>query len=133
MFVRKKIARSGAVQHYLVENRREGGKVRQRVLFYLGGYDSVAAAVAGWTADARTRRALADGYERQAAALAERLRVVSARPPGRRGSRQDRETAAWCRAYRDLATRHRELAAAREAAAARVKSIASPPHLHAQG
>jgi hypothetical protein len=41
MFVRKKVTSSGTVQHYLVENRREGGKVRQKVLYYLGAWATV--------------------------------------------------------------------------------------------
>jgi hypothetical protein len=38
MFVRKKTTASGTVKHYLVECRRVDGKVRQKVLFYLGEY-----------------------------------------------------------------------------------------------
>jgi hypothetical protein len=41
MFVRKKTTASGAVKHYLVESRREGGKVRQKVLHYLGKHPTV--------------------------------------------------------------------------------------------
>jgi hypothetical protein len=47
MFVRKKTTKGGAVKHYLVECHREGGKVRQRVLCYLGDYATVEEALAG--------------------------------------------------------------------------------------
>jgi hypothetical protein len=36
VFVRTKKTASGTVVHLLVENRREGGKRRQKVLYYLG-------------------------------------------------------------------------------------------------
>lgn len=41
MFVRKKRTSSGTVKHYLVETHRENGKVRQKVLFYLGDHATV--------------------------------------------------------------------------------------------
>jgi hypothetical protein len=41
MFVRKKTTKSGTVKHYLVESHREGGKVRQKVLHYLGEHPTV--------------------------------------------------------------------------------------------
>jgi hypothetical protein len=40
MFVRSKLVR-GSTYHYLVENVRVKGKVRQRVLAYLGAFDSL--------------------------------------------------------------------------------------------
>jgi hypothetical protein len=41
MFVRKKTTKSGTVKHYLVETYRDGGKVRQKVLYYLGDVATV--------------------------------------------------------------------------------------------
>jgi hypothetical protein len=46
MFVRKKKTSSGKTQHYLVESRRENGKVRQKVLFYLGEHATAEEALA---------------------------------------------------------------------------------------
>lgn len=40
VFIRKKKI-AGNTYYYLVENYREGKKVRQRVVAYLGGIDSV--------------------------------------------------------------------------------------------
>jgi hypothetical protein len=64
MFVRKKTTASGTVKHYLVENRREGGKVRQRVVCYLAEFPSVDEAlaeipkeIAYWQEDALNWRA----------------------------------------------------------------------------
>jgi hypothetical protein len=45
MFVRKKTTKSGTVNHYLVENRREGGKVKQKVLAYLGHHETLEEAI----------------------------------------------------------------------------------------
>jgi hypothetical protein len=52
VFVRKKVTSSGAVKHYLVESRREGGKVRQKVLFYLGDHATPEAALKWLDAEA---------------------------------------------------------------------------------
>jgi hypothetical protein len=46
MFVRKKTTKCGTVKHYLVENRRENGKVRQKMLHYLGDAATVEEAIA---------------------------------------------------------------------------------------
>jgi len=60
-FVRTKTIK-GIVYHYLVESYRdEGGKVRQRVLAYLGVHPTVEAALAHWRSEART----ADNMERE--------------------------------------------------------------------
>jgi hypothetical protein len=48
MFVRKKTTRSGTVRYYLCECRCEGGKVRQKVLCYLGGFQTAEAALLYW-------------------------------------------------------------------------------------
>src|SRR5262249_40956503 len=46
VFIRKKVTKSGTTKHCLVECRREGGKVRQKVLYYLGDFPSLEAALA---------------------------------------------------------------------------------------
>ncbi|MBS1799550.1 MAG: hypothetical protein JSS95_06955 [Acidobacteria bacterium] len=46
-FIRKKLIK-GTVYHYLVENFREEGKVRQKVIAYLGQFDAVADAYEHW-------------------------------------------------------------------------------------
>jgi hypothetical protein len=56
MFVRTKTTRSGTVKHYLVECRREGGKVRQKVLYYLGAHPTVEAKVAYLERESREYR-----------------------------------------------------------------------------
>jgi hypothetical protein len=43
-FVRRKKTKRGTATYSLVENVRQGGRVRQKVLAYLGPYPSVAAA-----------------------------------------------------------------------------------------
>jgi hypothetical protein len=52
MFVRKKTTKSGTVKHYLVETYRENGKVRQKVLYYLGEHATVEEALAWLDAEA---------------------------------------------------------------------------------
>lgn len=54
-FVRTKFIK-GIEYHYLVENYREDGKVRQRVLCYLGEFATVAAALDYWRAEVRTAK-----------------------------------------------------------------------------
>jgi len=46
MFVRKKVTGSGTTKHYLVESRRDGSKVRQKVLCYLGSFTTADEALA---------------------------------------------------------------------------------------
>jgi hypothetical protein len=46
MFVRKKVTASGTVKHYLVESTRVKGKVRQKVLCYLGEHATAEEALA---------------------------------------------------------------------------------------
>jgi hypothetical protein len=46
-FVRTKVVR-GIAYYYLVESCREGNKVRQRVLLYLGKHSTVRAAYTYW-------------------------------------------------------------------------------------
>lgn len=70
MFVRKKTTKSGAVKHYLVETFREDGKVRQKVLFYLGEHATVEEALAHWDAEfERNMRPLRDAKARIVARL----------------------------------------------------------------
>jgi hypothetical protein len=59
MFVRKKTTKSGTTKHYLVESRREGGKVRQKVLAYLGEHPTAEARLA-WL-DEEVERLCRDG------------------------------------------------------------------------
>jgi hypothetical protein len=61
MFVRTKTTRSGTVKHYLVECRREGGKVRQKVLYYLGSFPTAKARLA-WL-DERVKRDCRDAVK----------------------------------------------------------------------
>ncbi len=51
-FVRTKTIK-GAEYHYLVEGVREDGKVRQKVVCYLGQHASVKAAYRFWSREAR--------------------------------------------------------------------------------
>ena len=51
-FVRTKTVK-GIEYHYLVEGIREDGKVRQRVVCYLGQHASVRAAYRFWSREAR--------------------------------------------------------------------------------
>jgi hypothetical protein len=96
VFVRTKKSRSGTAQHYLVRSYREGGKVRQKVLAYLGEFPTLEAALAGlaaavdlereearrqrWRADhpkdhwqRRTCARYAKQHDKRAAAAQERL------------------------------------------------------------
>jgi hypothetical protein len=68
MFVRKKTTRSGTVKHYLVECRREGGKVRQKVLWCLGEHQTVEAELAYLEQRARQFRETAAKYRAMAEA-----------------------------------------------------------------
>jgi hypothetical protein len=54
-FIRRKVSR-GRAAFYLVENHREGGKVRQRVLAYLGPCDTLEGAIAHWEGEAAMLR-----------------------------------------------------------------------------
>ncbi len=67
MFVRKKTTASGTVKHYLVTTRRESGKVRQKVLFYLGEHASVDAALMHFDEQAAAYKATYDELEAQVA------------------------------------------------------------------
>ncbi len=55
MYVRKKTTRKGQTYHYLVQSVRVNGRVRQKVLCYLGRYDCIEDAFAN--AVGRKRRA----------------------------------------------------------------------------
>lgn len=46
-YIRTKLVK-GIAYYYLVEGVREGGKVRQRVLLYLGKHSTVKEALAHW-------------------------------------------------------------------------------------
>jgi len=65
----------GQPYYYLVEAVRDGGKVRQRVLFYLGRYATVQAALAGLPADIDKERYLLAKAQANMAAVRERLRL----------------------------------------------------------
>jgi len=54
-FVRSKTVK-GQTYSYLVENRWEEGKTRQRVLLYLGHHATVKAAYRFWSHEARTEK-----------------------------------------------------------------------------
>ena len=58
-FVRKKEVK-GQIYHYLCECRWIGGKPRQRVIAYLGGYATVRGAHAYWTREAKKKQSPAD-------------------------------------------------------------------------
>lgn len=66
MFVRKKTTPNGTAKHYLVENRREGGKVRQKVLYYLGSFPTPEAEIAFWQARIRDGQFHADYWRKEA-------------------------------------------------------------------
>jgi len=67
-FVRKKRV-AGGEYHQLVENYREGGKVRQRMLVHLGAIPTVEEALRVWPARA-------DFYERRASDLRAGVRMI---------------------------------------------------------
>jgi hypothetical protein len=56
MFIRKKTI-NGTVYHYLVKSVRIKGKVRQKVLAYLGAFDNVEEAYAAATGAHRAKLA----------------------------------------------------------------------------
>lgn len=58
-FVRTKTIK-GIEYRYLVEGVREGDKVRQRVVAYLGAHKTVKAAYAHWTREAKKQQSAAD-------------------------------------------------------------------------
>jgi len=64
-FVREKVSR-GRRYFYLVENRREGGKVRQRVLGFLGYEKTLEAAIAYWHKEAAEWRGKQKQWEAKA-------------------------------------------------------------------
>jgi hypothetical protein len=80
VFVRRKVTRSGTVKHYLVESRREGDKVRQKVLWYLGPFATPEALLASWEVLIRANRGARGGeaYAARLGALRDRLRAVLA-------------------------------------------------------
>lgn len=94
-FVRAK--RQGDRSYYqLVENRREGGRVRQRVLAHLGHYPSLEAAIEGYSAAA----ARACGYEHRARQRALAVVPVSVRDqPGLVIPRPEGRRRGWHRKY----------------------------------
>lgn len=51
-FIRTKIVK-GQTYYYLVEGVRVDGKVRQRVIAYLGEFETVRSALAYWTAQVK--------------------------------------------------------------------------------
>jgi hypothetical protein len=63
-FIREKSSR-GRKYFYLVECRREGGKVRQRTLAYLGPVGSLEDAIAYWQAEAERLQRMAEKAQRQ--------------------------------------------------------------------
>jgi hypothetical protein len=58
-FIRTKLVK-GIAYYYLVESYREDGKVRQRVLAYLGKHSTVNAALAYWRKQVRSATHSAD-------------------------------------------------------------------------
>jgi hypothetical protein len=73
MFVRKKTTKSGTVKHYLVECRREAGKVRQKVLYYLGRFQTPEEELAYW-------QRLIEGSKRDANSWRERAAATREEP-----------------------------------------------------
>ena len=61
MFVRKKKAKQGNDYHQLVENRRVGGKVRQRMVLHLGEHATVDDAIKRWPRKVSRLRGLGYG------------------------------------------------------------------------
>jgi hypothetical protein len=55
MFVRKKVVK-GRDYYQLVESRRVDGQPRQKVLLHLGQYETVEAALKGWSKDIKRLR-----------------------------------------------------------------------------
>jgi hypothetical protein len=96
VFVRKKVTSSGAVKHYLVACSREGGKVRQKVLCYLGDFATVAEAREGLPRLIREHQDAAAIALAQADAargsLPESYRENPPRPDGRRNGRSVQRT-----------------------------------------
>ena len=71
VFVRKKKAKQGNDYYQLVENRRDDGKVRRRVILHLGANATVDYALKSWPREAsRLRRS---GYEEAADELKAKL------------------------------------------------------------
>ena len=85
----KRRSKKGQPYHYLVTSVREGGKVRQRVLVYLGKYPSVEAALEGIPEDIARLRHLAARSQVNMATIRECLGLPLPAPvprPRREGS-----------------------------------------------
>lgn len=76
-FVRKKRV-NGREYYQLVENYREDGKVRQRMLVHLGPYPTVEAAIEAHEQGAEYKRGLAGEYQARATAALEDYRQYRA-------------------------------------------------------
>jgi hypothetical protein len=74
MFVRKKTTAGGSYYYLVASGRAPGGKVRQRVLCYLGEFATVEAALAGLPGQVAEHREKAEGARRLAEALRRLLR-----------------------------------------------------------
>ncbi len=72
MFIRQKVSR-GRASFYLVESRREGGKVRQRVLAYLGPCDTLEGAITHWETEAARMAQRSKRYQDDAAEVLNRI------------------------------------------------------------
>jgi hypothetical protein len=83
MFVRTRRLKTGGVRYALVESYREGGKTRQRHLYYLGGFatpqerlDDLGRSIVAMRARAEEFRGAAAYWKRRA------FRLLSARAAG---------------------------------------------------
>ncbi len=85
MFVRTEKTPTGLVRYALVENRRVGGKTRQRMLYYLGSWKTAEAYLT--RLDRRAREPGRWGAE-EAAAEAARLRGILAGGGKPKGGRE---------------------------------------------
>jgi hypothetical protein len=79
MFVRKKVTKSGAAKYYLVESRRDGGKVRQKVLHYLGQFATAQAELSYWERTIEMSRRDADYWRAHAAKVRDLIVAVKDR------------------------------------------------------
>jgi len=90
-FIREKQGKTGRRYFYLVESARKGGKVRQKVVAYLGQYSTVEAALAGLPRDVDKWRGWVVRARANMAKIRERLRWLpmscEVPRPRRRGGR----------------------------------------------
>jgi hypothetical protein len=89
MFVRKKVSKGGTY-YYLVQSRRAGGKVRQKVVAYLGTYATVQEALEKIPAEVERLRQRAADYRASAEDARRRVSASAIKANGGEVPRRNR-------------------------------------------